>query len=487
MDKGYIDACEAEALHLSSAIQPHGALVVCDAQGRIRCYSANIDRFLPSANLIAVDSLLPANLRLLLERLGAEPGSRCQFEAAIDGIDGLLDVVLGRNAQAWAVMEIVPSVSTSVGSFPSIPAGLLNWDGVDFSQGQQLLVEKVAQLTGFHRVMYYSFREAGDGEVLAEFRQPEVLGSYLGLRFPASDIPQVARQLYQLNPWRLIPDAQAAAVPLVGTPGESPDLSYADLRSVSPVHQVYLANMGVGASLSFPIVVADQLTGLIACHHLTPYRPALSALSEAAQQVRLHTLAVTSLTAQRRIQLVDGLTRRFDQVSALVQEAGSLLSAWPKLAVWLSREFAADGVQLSLGEGWETWGEGFEPEVWMMFDEWFVTDKLDAVWLADSLSRQMPDYPLSTVAGVLAIKARLPGGRMLRLYLTRHEYIHDVAWGGNPDKPVEYHDGVLGIAPRRSFEKWIEKRMGQSRPWDNETRLLGLKLRELLVQLVRNE
>ena len=95
MDKGYIDACEAEALHLSSAIQPHGALVVCDAQGQIRCYSANIDRFLPSANLIAVGRLLPANLRLLLERLGAEPGSRCQFEAAIDGIDGLLDVVLG--------------------------------------------------------------------------------------------------------------------------------------------------------------------------------------------------------------------------------------------------------------------------------------------------------------------------------------------------------------------------------------------------------
>ena len=487
MDKRFIDACEAEALHLSAAIQAHGALVVSDDQGLVRDFSRNLEQFLPLDQVIAVDCLLPENLLSLLGRLGLAPGSRCQFEAAIDGVEGILDVVLTRNAQGLVILEMTPAALLSEPEIAAISPGLMLWDGLDIAQGQQLLVEKIAQLTGFHRVMYYSFREDGDGEVLAEYRQPEVVGSYLGLRFPASDIPLVARQLYKLNPWRLIPDAQAAAVPVFGVSAETPDLSYSDLRSVSPVHQVYLANMGVGASLSFPIVVADQLTGLIACHHLTPYRPALSALSEAAQQVRLHTLAVSSLTAQRRMQLVDSLTRRFDQVSALVQEAGSLLSAWPKLATWLAREFAADGVQLSLGEGWETWGEGFEPEVWMMFDEWFVTDKLDAVWLADSLSRQMPDYPLSNVAGVLAIKARLPGGRMLRLYLTRHEYIHDVAWGGNPDKPVEYHDGVLGIAPRRSFEKWIEKRMGQSRPWDNETRLLGLKLRELLVQLVRNE
>src|SRR5690606_28628938 len=97
------------------------------------------------------------------------------------------------------------------------------------------------------------------------------------------------------------------------------------------------------------------------------------------------------------------------------------------------------------------------------------------------LSRQMPLFPLSQVAGVLAFKARLPDGRFLRVYLGRLEYIHEVAWGGNPDKPVEYHDGQLGIAPRRSFEKWVEKCVGRCRPWGNETRLLALRLRELLL------
>jgi len=66
----------------------------------------------------------------------------------------------------------------------------------------------------------------------------------------------------------------------------------------------------------------------------------------------------------------------------------------------------------------------------------------------------------------------------VRLYLCRREWLHEVAWGGNPDKPVEYHDGTLGIAPRRSFEKWVEKRIGYCRPWENEVRLLLLRLRE---------
>ena len=47
-------------------------------------------------------------------------------------------------------------------------------------------------------------------------------------------------------------------------------------------------------------------------------------------------------------------------------------------------------------------------------------------------------------------------------------------------RPVEYHDGALGIAPRRSFEKWMEKRLGYSRAWGNEARLLALNLRDLL-------
>ena len=50
--------------------------------------------------------------------------------------------------------------------------------------------------------------------MIAEDRN-EALPSYLDLRFPASDIPAQARELYRLNRLRLIPDASYEPVPLV--------------------------------------------------------------------------------------------------------------------------------------------------------------------------------------------------------------------------------------------------------------------------------
>ena len=135
-------------------------------------------------------------------------------------------------------------------------------------EATQWITQLVSQETGFGRVMYYHFREDGDGEVSAEVCSSKEYGSYLGLRYPASDIPLVARQLYVLNPWRLIPDIQAEAVALLSSEAQQvADLSLTDLRSVSPVHVQYLANMGVRASPSFPLLMNGELVGLIAAQH----------------------------------------------------------------------------------------------------------------------------------------------------------------------------------------------------------------------------
>ena len=48
------------------------------------------------------------------------------------------------------------------------------------------------------------------------------------------------------------------------------DMSASSLRSVSPLHLQYLANMGVAASASFSVVIDGRLWGLIACHNETP-------------------------------------------------------------------------------------------------------------------------------------------------------------------------------------------------------------------------
>lgn len=485
MDKRFIEQCESEELHLSGQIQPHGALLVLET-GQVVHWSANLPELLPQLTLPPVHDDLPADLLFLVERLPQQAGSRLQFAAALDGGSGLLDVVLSRNALEQIVVELFPALGQPAHhGHPRLLDEVVELRAAD-QDGQQALIRKVIDLTGYHRVMYYRFREDEDGEVLAEIRQPGVAGSYLGLRFPASDIPQIARLLYLLNPWRQIPDTVAQPVAVHGRSAQLPDLSYSDLRSVSPIHLLYLGNMGVRASLSFPIVVAGRLWGLIACHHGMPRELPLLTLDAAYQEVRQHALAVMNHQSQRRMQLVDGLNRRFSEAGEMICQAGDVVAAWAMLGAWLAGEFAADGAQLCIGDRLASWGSAFEPEALAVVDEWFCAQAAEPLFFSDCLLRKFADYPLSAVAGVLAVKTRTLDGEPVRVYLTRHEHVHEVAWGGNPDKPVEYHDGTYGIAPRHSFEKWIEKRIGYSRPWDNEMRLIGLKLRELLMQLGRH-
>ena len=118
----------------------------------------------------------------------------------------------------------------------------------------------------------YRFDEEWNGEVIAESRA-DFMHSYKGLHFPASDIPEQARQLYMTNYIRLISDV--SYTPVMITPqlhpktGEPLDMSLATLRSVSPIHLQYLANMGVKASMSVSIIKDEKLWGLIACHNST--------------------------------------------------------------------------------------------------------------------------------------------------------------------------------------------------------------------------
>lgn len=192
--------------------------------------------------------------------------------------------------------------------------------------GLDTITDRIAKLTGLHRVMLYIFQDNGDGEVVEETRQGGVYGSYLGLRYPASDIPAIARQLYLKNPWRLIPDAEQEPVPVLSAGLAAPDLTYSDLRSVSPVHRIYLRNMEVRASLSFPIIIAGSLFALVACHHQTPRQPSLRLLERASQAVNIYALAVSGLRFQNSTELLNGFVNRFETMREFVCDGGGIVS-----------------------------------------------------------------------------------------------------------------------------------------------------------------
>ena len=56
----------------------------------------------------------------------------------------------------------------------------------------------IKEFFGYDRVMIYRFDENWDGIVVSEARASN-LEQWLGLRYPASDIPQQARKLFNGN------------------------------------------------------------------------------------------------------------------------------------------------------------------------------------------------------------------------------------------------------------------------------------------------
>jgi light-regulated signal transduction histidine kinase (bacteriophytochrome) len=482
----WTDHCEAEPLALSGAIQPHGGLLFLNAEGVVTHASVNLDAYLPYLPKDLLGKNLPNELHLILAPALNELEKVCGSRAELFGISiphrPSVDFVLLRNNEG-----VVIELSEYDHHFTRIQPHTVPMKPPSNASSSLVLHNKITQLikeiSGFDRVMIYAFRDDGDGEVLAEARRKEMEGSYFGLRFPGSDIPQIARELYKQNPWRLIPNCQAPPIPLLSVNASPPDLTWSDLRSVSPVHQVYLKNMGVVASLSVPIIVGKELWGLIACHHSTPRVLPLKVMRAVSQISKHYGLVLSTWVAETRMRFVDGLDRSYYVLRIAMQREGSIVSALPEMAHQLFGLFQCDGIAIRAGNVWAHTGDSPNTATLEKLSEWFECDESESIIWVDNLLRQLPKLSSLPVAGAVAIKLYPRDGSNLQVWLFRKELVHEVEWGGNPDKPVELNDGEMGIAPRRSFEKWVEKRKGYSTPWTGENRLAAKRLRQLLIEM----
>ena len=179
--------------------------------------------------------------------------------------------------------------------------------------------------------MFYRFHEDGSGSVDAEARDA-VHEPYLGLRYPASDIPVQARRL-SANWLRLIFDADqkpARIVPALRTDTGAPlDLSFSVLRSVSPIHIEYMKNMGVRASMSISLIVRDQLWGLISClNHTGPRRVSHRMRSACEFMGRLASLQIASFEDRELIASRASRRATEDALHSAMKEAtGNVLTA----------------------------------------------------------------------------------------------------------------------------------------------------------------
>ncbi len=484
-----IQGCEAEQLHRSGAIQGFGAMLHLTSEPPfcITHASANLADYLgiPPADLLGERIEATGCLNsLILERLGTTPGQSQPLPRLFQSEERQIDVLLMRGQEGILVELETSAVGAAPVALQELQRPFLRppYSEEEIFTYHDNLVKAIAQITGFDRVMLYRFHEEWSGEVVAEATS-DALGSYLGLRFPASDIPAIARNLYLLNPYRLIPDIHAAPVDLIGLSAEPPDLTWSNLRSVSPVHLQYLTHMGVGASFSVPIVIAGRLWGLVACHHLLPCCLSPDQRQASVTLTRAYSLGLTSHLASRRLQMFDSLDRRVDTLLERIAQHADPLDGIEHAAPALMEIVSAGGFALALHD--EVVMSGDTPDMACMsfIDFWFL-DRPEAVLANTTLEELFPTPPeeicLPSI-GLLAVKAHSPRSGWVRFYWFRPAEPQEVTWAGNPNKPTVEQSGVPMLSPRRSFEKWVEIKTNQCRPWNNEEKMTASKFRSTLL------
>ncbi len=470
--------CEDEPIRVPGAVQQHGFLLVTDSEFQsVLIASENTDRFLR----LPFRLILGAPLESLLGRelLSALRGLRFLPLAERDGLVTFLGsfrlageffsvVTHGAGSERVLEFELQDQL---VG--PEMMNGVItNFVGTLSRLGSQqelcdALVQQIADLTGFDRVLLYAFDEEGHGTVLSEVNHGR-LPRYLGLRFPASDIPQQARDLYVLNTVRIIPDAAYTPSPLIGLPDGAGgrarqfDLSLSLLRSVSPTHLEYMRNMGTAASMSISLVTDGKLWGLVSCHHpeprLVPYlvRSACDMLSK---------MASTQLTSFHTAARLQAMVRFHAVQRNILTELAAEQNYLDGLAVQLPQVLeitGAAGVALVVEEDIVTQGEVPAKAAIQRLTAWLNEKGEMDTWVSSHLCTELPwaREIREAASGLLAIRISAVQHRYVLWF--RPEVVRTVRWAGEPEKIA---DGNLTLHPRNSFAEWKETVKGRSEPW----------------------
>jgi len=356
----------------------------------------------------------------------------------------------------------------------------------------QRVTEELAKITGIDRTMVYRFHPDFHGEVFAESKRAD-LHSLLGLHYPAEDIPKQARDIYKRIWIRPLPDAAGALVEMVplANPdnGQPLDMTYCVLRGASVMYTEYLANMGVGASLTMPILVDGELWGLIAGQHHSPtYFPhQMRAACEFLAQVV--SLQLKSVEQSEQLVYRLKLEGVHQQLVARAAQAGDLMALSDDQPCLLDA-MEASGAALFHLDRW--WCSGKTPNEAQLDElaEWLngrpeFDSATRPVFVTDSLVRSYPNGSAfaDVASGVLAVRV----SRMRRdlILWFRPESVQTVNWAGDPStKPMTIGPNGPRLTVRGSFELFVESVRERAAPWSTLEVDSALRLRMFVMELV---
>jgi chemotaxis family two-component system sensor kinase Cph1 len=486
-----LDLCAQEPIRIPGSIQPHGILVVADpGSRRIVQASANASALLgPGRDStvlgLSLSELVGAATERQINAWLANPDS--SYLRTLD-INGRRLQVLGHQTAQGIILEFEqPPASegeTLEAYYPRVGRFMEDLPAYgDIAELCAVAAREFRQISGFNRILIYRFDEQWNGEVLAEDGDG-VLPSHAGQRFPASDIPAQARELYRLNRLRVIPDANYTPVPIeppLDKGGTPLDLSFAALRSVSPVHLQYMRNMGTLASMSISVLVDGQLWGLVSAHNATPRRinaQARTACDLLGKVLSQHIGASQrGAYAARRIELKRVESELLTKIAASDSFQSGLAaqaSTWLKVA-------GASGAAILHDNSLFTAGATPPPDRLRALADKLHQQGADS-FVTDRLGLQWPEFAdiVDVASGVLAISiSQLHSSYILWF---RPEVERTVLWAGDPRAAKQVENERL--TPRNSFSSWKERVKGQALPWSQAEVDSAVDFRSAIINFV---
>ena len=492
--------CDKEPIHIPASIQSHGFLIAFNTRSLILTYASDnsIEFIASTANNL---------LGLPLEEFEAIAGLKGQY------------VYPGKLLRSGRVQlnsdfinpypihlknipyYLIISVSGSEYLFEFEPV-VINSDiqsqignsvtkilsGKDLQSLLYNTAKEIKGIIGYDRIMVYKFWNDGHGEVIVEVKNDD-LEPFYGLHYPASDIPQQARELYKLNYTRIIADVNIANTRVLTQEGNAAlDLTYSTLRAVSPMHIQYLKNMGVQSSYSISLLVKGELWGLITCHNYSPgfidYKlreagkligeivsSALEYKQEAgeAEQSYLYQEVITFLCAH-------------------LSQNENILSALIKQEYTLKDMLSAGGVAIAFDSEINTIGETPDIDSLKELFNWLAETVEDTIYVTDSLSVDFPPAIAYKGIGSGIIACILSKEMNEMIIWFKHEQIATIEWAGNPEKQILVAEsGEMLLSPRNSFEAFSQLIEATAVMWTKPEVDNVLKIRESILDAVHKK
>lgn len=468
--------CESEPIHIPGSIQPHGFLLGVHKETFLIDYcSENIAEYIS----VSAEQLLGKELAVLFtpvqitdftEYVSAEIDTAKPFIFTLDEISYNTTV---HDTNKTLVLEFEPFPDGTI-NLPNLYNQTRTFVSMmekahylpELCQG---IANETRAITGYDRVMIYKFDQDYNGEVIAESKRAD-LESFEHQKYPHTDIPVQARELYMRNPLRMIADVNYAPIPLLTLDNsdqkdnKSLDLSLSILRSVSPIHVEYLKNMGVVATLTISLLQNQKLWGLIACHHYAPkVLPHYTRLS-ALLQGHFLTSQISVREVAEEFEVTQQVDKALAHLLSKLYETENFIAEHHTSNLLLTLANASGAAICLNGIIYKNGITPKEEKLVSLFN--FLAENYKTKGLiSNQLSKVYPEGVdiAQQAAGIIYHPFSSIGAD--GIVWLRQEKVETINWAGNPDKAILTNNDGLRLSPRKSFELWMEFVKNTSKTW----------------------